>query len=74
MHVLGLHSGIRGCLVDFSLSRNFVYPFQPLTFLEGFLISVLLDVLLLTAMWTVCLFFNFELDSALNEHSSYQVH
>ena len=72
MNVLCLHSGIMGCLVEFSLSRDFISPFRPLTFLE-FLISVLLDVLMPTTMWTVYLFifFNFELVSALNEHSSY---
>ena len=56
MNVLCLHSGIMGCLVEFSLSRDFISPFRPLTFLEEFLISVLLDVLMPTTMWTVYLF------------------
>lgn len=56
MNVLCLHSGIMGCLVEFSPSRDFISPFQPLT-LEEFLISVLLDVLMPTTMWTVYFFF-----------------
>ena len=51
-------------LVESGLSRDFIYPFQPLTFLEEFFfvclfvfISVLLDVLMPTTMWTVYFYF-----------------
>lgn len=60
--VLCPHSGTGGCIVEFSLSRDFVYPLQPSTFLEELLISFF-DVLMPTVMQTVYYYFKiFELD------------